>query len=90
MKNIALTQTGQGAGFLAKVQNSVSNFLNSENTLFSLMMEEKVSNRQALYAGNLSFAFTATIVTSCITMSLMWISLIWLATAAFQLIKSVK
>lgn len=90
MKNITLSQVRQEAGFLAKVQNSFSNFLNSENTLFSIMMEEKVSNRQALYAANFSFAFTATIVTSCITMSLMWVSLIWLATAAFQLIKSVK
>ena len=73
MKEQTTLQLNQSA------QSAISVWLNSENSLFSSVLENSVSNRQVLFLGHASLAFSALVCMSCVSVLPALFCLTWFA-----------
>ena len=59
--------------------SAITIWLNSENSLFSSVLENSVSNRQVLFLGHASLAFSALVCMSCVSVLPALFCLTWFA-----------
>ena len=67
--------------------SAITSWLNSDNSLFSSVLESAVTNRQVLLIGHACLAFSALVCAASLSTQAAVILLLWFFEAIFQCVK---